>query len=258
VNGIALITRGKFRAGHDERSAAAYERPLKQTQIHGISPEQGPDDRPSAGEDAAPLPAAPSAVWLAGPSGESTGVQRGLAVGAAFAEDFSKLSPEEIERRRKLLYNQRRRRPREGSEPAWKPRRDRIERPTHLLPSARPAVQAGSLVDQDASHGRQVLTQPTVALTVSCSANQAPYRMAARTCSDVRSYSAQISGTPTPPASWPSTLRATGTRVPAMTGFPNATLGSAVTPGTISMAVDEAYPVLSGWPACRTGLPPSG
>ena len=35
------------------------------------------------------------------------GVQRGLAVGADFAEDFSKLPPEEIERRTKLLYNQR-------------------------------------------------------------------------------------------------------------------------------------------------------
>ncbi len=35
------------------------------------------------------------------------GVQRGLAVGADLAEDFSKLPPEEIERRSKLLYNQR-------------------------------------------------------------------------------------------------------------------------------------------------------
>jgi GSH-dependent disulfide-bond oxidoreductase len=35
------------------------------------------------------------------------GVQRGLAVGADLAEDFSKLPPEEIERRTKLLYNQR-------------------------------------------------------------------------------------------------------------------------------------------------------
>ncbi len=34
-------------------------------------------------------------------------LQRGLAVGADFAEDFSKLPPEEIERRTKLLYNQR-------------------------------------------------------------------------------------------------------------------------------------------------------
>jgi GST-like protein len=35
------------------------------------------------------------------------GVQRGLAVGAEFAEDFSKLPPDELERRKKLLYNQR-------------------------------------------------------------------------------------------------------------------------------------------------------
>jgi GST-like protein len=35
------------------------------------------------------------------------GVQRGLAVGADLAEDFSKLPPEEVERRTKLLYNQR-------------------------------------------------------------------------------------------------------------------------------------------------------
>jgi GST-like protein len=35
------------------------------------------------------------------------GVQRGLAVGADFAEDFSKLPPDELERRKKLLYNQR-------------------------------------------------------------------------------------------------------------------------------------------------------
>jgi GSH-dependent disulfide-bond oxidoreductase len=34
-------------------------------------------------------------------------LQRGMAVGADFAEDFSKLSPEEIQRRTKLLYNQR-------------------------------------------------------------------------------------------------------------------------------------------------------
>jgi GST-like protein len=34
-------------------------------------------------------------------------VQRGLAVGADFAEDFAKLPPEEIERRTRLLYNQR-------------------------------------------------------------------------------------------------------------------------------------------------------
>jgi GSH-dependent disulfide-bond oxidoreductase len=34
-------------------------------------------------------------------------LQRGLAVGSDFAEDSSKLPPEEIERRTKLLYNQR-------------------------------------------------------------------------------------------------------------------------------------------------------
>jgi GST-like protein len=34
-------------------------------------------------------------------------VQKGMAVGSDWAEDFSKLSPEERERRRKLLYNQR-------------------------------------------------------------------------------------------------------------------------------------------------------
>jgi GST-like protein len=34
-------------------------------------------------------------------------LKRGMAVGADFAEDFSKLPPEEIERRTKLLYNQR-------------------------------------------------------------------------------------------------------------------------------------------------------
>jgi GSH-dependent disulfide-bond oxidoreductase len=34
-------------------------------------------------------------------------VQRGLAVGTDLTEDFSKLPPEEIERRTKLLYNQR-------------------------------------------------------------------------------------------------------------------------------------------------------
>jgi GSH-dependent disulfide-bond oxidoreductase len=34
-------------------------------------------------------------------------LQRGMAVGADFAEDFSKLPPEEIQRRTKLLYNQR-------------------------------------------------------------------------------------------------------------------------------------------------------
>jgi hypothetical protein len=30
-----------------------------------------------------------------------------MAVGAEFAEDFSKLPPEELQRRTKLLYNQR-------------------------------------------------------------------------------------------------------------------------------------------------------
>ena len=34
-------------------------------------------------------------------------VKRGMGVGADLAEDFSKLSKEEVERRRKLLYNQR-------------------------------------------------------------------------------------------------------------------------------------------------------
>jgi len=34
-------------------------------------------------------------------------VKRGMAVGADLGEDFSKLSKEEIDRRRKLLYNQR-------------------------------------------------------------------------------------------------------------------------------------------------------
>jgi GST-like protein len=34
-------------------------------------------------------------------------VQRGMAVGGELVEDFSKLPKEEIERRRKLLYNQR-------------------------------------------------------------------------------------------------------------------------------------------------------
>jgi GST-like protein len=34
-------------------------------------------------------------------------VQRGLAVGSDYSEDISKLSPEEIERRGKMLYNQR-------------------------------------------------------------------------------------------------------------------------------------------------------
>ena len=39
--------------------------------------------------------------------GERAAVQAGMAVGADLAEDFSKLSPEEVERRRRLLYNQR-------------------------------------------------------------------------------------------------------------------------------------------------------
>jgi GSH-dependent disulfide-bond oxidoreductase len=34
-------------------------------------------------------------------------VQRGMAVGSDLGEDFTKLAPEEMERRRKLLYNQR-------------------------------------------------------------------------------------------------------------------------------------------------------
>ena len=39
--------------------------------------------------------------------GTRPGVQRGLAVGSDFAEDITKLPPEEAERRAKLLYNQR-------------------------------------------------------------------------------------------------------------------------------------------------------
>jgi GST-like protein len=39
--------------------------------------------------------------------GARSAVKRGLAVGSDFAEDVSKLPPEEIERRGKLLYNQR-------------------------------------------------------------------------------------------------------------------------------------------------------
>jgi GST-like protein len=39
--------------------------------------------------------------------GARPGVQRGLAVGADLGEDTSKLPPEEVERRTKLLYNQR-------------------------------------------------------------------------------------------------------------------------------------------------------
>ena len=35
------------------------------------------------------------------------GVQRGMAVGADFAEDQSKLSQDEKDRRAKMLYNQR-------------------------------------------------------------------------------------------------------------------------------------------------------
>jgi GST-like protein len=38
---------------------------------------------------------------------ERPAVKRGLAAGADFGEDFSKLTPEETERRRKLIYNQR-------------------------------------------------------------------------------------------------------------------------------------------------------
>jgi len=39
--------------------------------------------------------------------GARPAVQRGMAVGSDLGEDFTKLSPEEIDRRRKLLYNQR-------------------------------------------------------------------------------------------------------------------------------------------------------
>jgi GST-like protein len=39
--------------------------------------------------------------------GARPAVQRGLAVGSDFAEDISKLPPQEVERRGKLLYNQR-------------------------------------------------------------------------------------------------------------------------------------------------------
>ena len=39
--------------------------------------------------------------------GERPAVKRGMAVGDDLREDFSKLSPEEIERRRSMLYNQR-------------------------------------------------------------------------------------------------------------------------------------------------------
>jgi GST-like protein len=39
--------------------------------------------------------------------GARPAVQRGMAVGAEFSEDPAKLPPEELERRRKILYNQR-------------------------------------------------------------------------------------------------------------------------------------------------------
>ncbi len=39
--------------------------------------------------------------------GARPAVQRGMAAGSDLSEDFSKLAPEEIDRRRKLLYNQR-------------------------------------------------------------------------------------------------------------------------------------------------------
>jgi len=39
--------------------------------------------------------------------GARPGVQRGMAVGSELTQDYSQLSPEEIERVRKLLYNQR-------------------------------------------------------------------------------------------------------------------------------------------------------
>ncbi|MFU8815756.1 MAG: glutathione binding-like protein [Pseudomonadales bacterium] len=39
--------------------------------------------------------------------GQREGVQRGMAAGGELAEDYSKLSAEEMERRRQLLYNQR-------------------------------------------------------------------------------------------------------------------------------------------------------
>jgi GSH-dependent disulfide-bond oxidoreductase len=38
---------------------------------------------------------------------ERPAVQKGMAAGSGWAEDFSKLPKEEMERRRKLLYNQR-------------------------------------------------------------------------------------------------------------------------------------------------------
>jgi len=39
--------------------------------------------------------------------GKRSGVRRGMAVGAEFSVDFSKLSPEELEARKNMLYNQR-------------------------------------------------------------------------------------------------------------------------------------------------------
>ena len=39
--------------------------------------------------------------------GERPAVQAGMAAGSDLAEDFSKLAPDEIQRRRSLLYNQR-------------------------------------------------------------------------------------------------------------------------------------------------------
>src|SRR5258705_157506 len=39
--------------------------------------------------------------------GARPAVQRGMAVGSDMTQDFSKLSPEEIDRLRKMLYNQR-------------------------------------------------------------------------------------------------------------------------------------------------------
>jgi GST-like protein len=39
--------------------------------------------------------------------GARSAVKRGMAVGAEFSEDLSKLPPEELERRKKILYNQR-------------------------------------------------------------------------------------------------------------------------------------------------------
>ena len=46
--------------------------------------------------------------------GERSGVQRGMAAGSEFSVDYADLSPEEIERVRKLLYNQRARPAPEG------------------------------------------------------------------------------------------------------------------------------------------------